>query len=86
MRFRKGLISLGVSERYFNSKLNDLLTKKDAVLLRRAGKIRTPQMTLQMRRSIMDLSRRYPDLADRITYWREATKDFGRFIDVNEKD
>ena len=84
MRFKSGLMELGVSERYFYDKLKGLLPKTDAALVMRAGKIRTPRLTVPMRRSLMELTRDFPDVENRLPYWRDAMREFGRIQDINE--
>ena len=82
LHYENGLKALGVSDKYYRNKLDKLLTKADAALLRRTGKIRSPQLSDSIKKSIRKVSVKYPDVGDRLRLWREAINEYGQTIDV----
>ena len=84
LHYENGLKALGVSDKYYREKLDKLLTKKDAALLRRTGKIRSPQLSDSISKSIRKVSVKYPDVGDRLRLWKEAMREYGSLLDVKE--
>ena len=84
LHYENGLKALGVSDKYYREKLDKLLTKKDAALLRRTSKIRSPQLSDSISKSIRKVSVKYPDVGDRLRLWKEAMREYGSLLDVKE--